>query len=366
MRDAVSVELPMRLEALLDSCPEPWIPSLRSVAESAATAVLALGELDLIGYDNQPVDASADLGLWEEMAPVVGSTLAAVNQLAADIEVRFPAAIPPSTMLHRAVKEEMLVAVKDLRAEIAQFGMQVRDPSVVGDRWNLIGELQSFRFRMRDRIGRLVYDSVIHLGDCRRAEVDPAYTEELQQALKVRVAVTWLRRTLKARLQSVGEAEPEDIDWNAQQLERELKEFGSGPGWALIRASDKRTVLEFRSKLQAIRKPGLKKKELGVLIAPFTEFVAGMRNINQRDILVQHDREMMAACGVTIERALTSAGDEGVRYFKQALGQAKRMTGRNGELDRWVEQMEGAELGPDSIQAAGEQLLGLLAGLDLS
>src|SRR5207248_4705867 len=98
---------------------------------------------------NQPVDASADLGLWEEMAPVVGSTLAAVNQLVADIEVRFPSAIPAMTPLQKTVKAEMLAAVTDLRKGVAEFGMQVRDPSVVGDRWNLIGELQSFRFRMR-------------------------------------------------------------------------------------------------------------------------------------------------------------------------------------------------------------------------
>ena len=39
------------------------------------------------------------------------------------------------------------------RAEIAQFGQRVRDPSVVGDRWNLIIELQSFRFQFRNRIG---------------------------------------------------------------------------------------------------------------------------------------------------------------------------------------------------------------------
>ena len=366
MGAVVSVELPMRLHALLNGCAEAWVPALRSVVESAATAVLALGELDLIGYDNQPVDASADLGLWEEMAPVVGATLAAVNQLVSEIEVRFPANMGAMTPLHARVKEEMAAAVTDLRQGVAAFGMMVRDPSVVGDRWNLIGELQSFRFRMRDRVGRMVFDSVTHLGDCRRAEVDPAYTEELQQALKVRVAVTWLRRTLKDRLKSVGEAEPEDVDWNAQQLERELKEFGSGPGWALIRAADKRSVLEFRTRLQSVRKPGLKKKELGVLLAPFVEFVAGMRNINQREVLVQHDRELMAACGVTIEKAFGAGGDDGVRYFKQALAQAKRMQGRNGELDRYVEQMEQAELGPDSIQAAGEQLLTLLSGLDLS
>ncbi len=363
---AVSVELPMRLNALLDACTEAWVPALRAVVESAATAVGALGELDLIGYDNQPVDASADLGLWEEMAPVVGATLSAVNSLIAEVDVRFPAALPGQTPLHARVKEEMQSALGDLKEGVAAFGMQVRNPQVVGDRWNLIGELQSFRFRMRDRIGRMVFESVTHLGECRRPEVDPAYTEELQQALKVRVAVTGLRHTLKARLKAVSEAEPEDVDWNAQQLERELKEFGSGPGWPVIRASDKREVLEFRVKLQAARGPGLKKKALAVLLAPFVEFVAAMRNINQRDILVQHDREMMASCGVAIERALSTGGAGGVAAFRKAIQQAKQMQGRSGELDRWVEAMEQAELGPEHLAAAGEQLLTLLSGLEIS
>ncbi len=356
----------MRLSALLDASAEGWVPALRAVAESAAQAVGALGELDLIGYENQPTDASADLGLWEEMAPVVASTLSAVHSLVAEIEVRFPAGLPGESLMHSQVKEEMNASLADLKQAVAEFGMHVRDPSVVGDRWNLIGELQSFRFRMRDRIGRMVFDAVSHLGECRRSEVDPAYSEELQQALKVRVAVTHLRRTLKARLKAVSEAEPEDVDWNAQQLERELKEFGSGPAWALIRASDKRVVLEFRGKLQAVRKPGLKKKELGVLIAPFVEFVAGMRNINQREIILQHDREATASCGVAIETALSAGGAEGVRAFADALKQAKKMHGRSSELDRWVETMEHAQLTPEHLGAAGEQLLTLLAGLELS
>ncbi len=66
--------------------------------------------------------------------------------------------------------------------------MRMRDPSVVGDRWNLITALQTFRFRFRDRIGAMVFETAQQLGECRRREVEPGYDEALGATLVVRAA----------------------------------------------------------------------------------------------------------------------------------------------------------------------------------
>jgi len=44
--------------------------------------------ISLIKYEDAPIDASADLSLWEELAPVVGSTIADVNALLSDLNHR--------------------------------------------------------------------------------------------------------------------------------------------------------------------------------------------------------------------------------------------------------------------------------------
>ncbi len=359
----------MRLTGLLNASPGVLAAPLRAIYEAATTAIEALGELELIRYDDAPVDASADLSLWEEMAPLLGATIAAVNALLTEMGGQFPASLVPSDQTHARVHPIVQSTAAELRTEVSNFGMRVRDPAVVGDRWNLVTELQSFRYSTRNRIGGMVYDTASVLGDCRRPEVDPGYGEELAHALAIRTATTELRRTLKARLKSIAGAENEDVEWNAQQLVRELKEFGTAKAWAFLRAQDKRQILEFGQTIEGISRKDLKKKELALTLNPFVEFVVAFKAINQRDLLMQHDREVVASCGVAIERVLGLINDgraqESVMHLKKILVYARSIYGRKSEFDAWLRVMGEGQFTQDDVPAACEQCLGLLSGLEL-
>lgn len=359
----------MRLTGLLDASPGDLFLPLRAVYEGAATAIEALGELELIKYEDSPTDASADLSLWEEMAPLLGATIAAVNALLTEMGVQFPPGAIPPDVTHGRVHHIIQNTAGELRTAVTNFGMRVRDPSVVGDRWNLVTELQTFRSNTRDRIGSMVFETASVLGDCRRPEVDPSYGEELAHALAIRTATTELRRTLKARLTSIAAAENEDVEWNAQQLARELKEFGTAKAWAFLRAQDKRRILEFRKTIESISRKDLKKKELALTLNPFVEFVAGFKGINQREILMQHDREVVASCGVAVERVmgLISEGraQESVMHLKKILVYARSIYGRKSDFDQWLRTMGEGSFTDADVPAACEQFLGLLSGLEL-
>ncbi|MBL8934703.1 MAG: hypothetical protein JNM69_09125, partial [Archangium sp.] len=143
--------LPPRLGALLAlESDQSFAGRLGRVLEAAARAIDKLGDLELIKYEDAPIDASADLSLWEELAPVVGSTIADVNALLAELASQFPEGELEVDERHARVDEALQRGSAELRTEVTAFGMRVRDPSVVGDRWNLISELQSFRYRFRD------------------------------------------------------------------------------------------------------------------------------------------------------------------------------------------------------------------------
>lgn len=359
----------MRLTGLLDASGGGVAVPLRSVCEAATTAIEALGELELIRYDDAPTEDSADLSLWEEMAPLLGSTIAAVNSLLAEIEVQFAPAPVPGEPVHARIHNMVQATVAELRTEVSNFGMRVRDPSVVGDRWNLVSELQAFRYSTRNRIGSLVYESASVLGDCRRPEVDPGYAEELAHALTIRTATTELRHTLKARLTSIASAENEDIEWNAQQLARELKEFGNAKAWAFLRAQDKRRILEFRQTVETISRRDLKKKELAITLTPFIEFIVAFKSINQRELLMVHDREAVASCGVAVERVLALIAEgraqESVMHLRKILVFARSTYGRSSEFDQWLRAMGERQFATGDVPAACEQFLTLLSGLEL-
>ncbi|MBE2249465.1 MAG: hypothetical protein IAE78_07925 [Myxococcus sp.] len=357
--------LPPRLGALLAlEADQSFAGRLSKVLEAGARAIDKLGDLELIKYEDAPIEDSADLSLWEELAPVVGSTIADVNALLSELATQFPEAELEVEPKHVAIESVLKLGSAELRSEVSAFGMRVRDPSVVGDRWNLISELQSFRYRFRDRIGALVFEVAQQLGDCRRREVDPGYDEELAATLVVRSTTADLRRLMRTRIHKVSEAAPEDVEWNANQIEKELNAFGRTAAWRALRAQDKKVILEFRTRLKAINSPTLGKLELLSVLEPFVEFCDGFEDINQRELLVQHDQEVLATMGVTLERA-SNASDDGDCHqaFVEAVGLAQTMYGRNGEFDGYLRKLRKAAPTPATVRAEVEQFLVIMANL---
>lgn len=341
---------------------------MRRVHEAAARAIDRLQDLDLLKYDDVPIDGSADLSLWEEVAPHLSATLTEVNTLLSEIRTHFPFGELYTDRKHAYVDEAIQAAAAKLQAEVAELGQRVRDPSVVADRWALIAELQIFRTGFRETIGSMVFDSASVLDEVKRQEVEPGYEDALQMALSVRSTSTDLRRLMRARLQKVADAEPEDVEWNAQQLEKELDSFGRTPAWRAIRAQDKKQILEFRGRLKEINRPGVKKTELAALLEPFVEFVDGFASVNQREILLVHDREVSAQIGVQLETVMSLAStnpDESLARFQEALGAAVAMYGRSPELDSFIRKTRKSPPAAAEVGITAEIFTGLLANLQL-
>src|SRR5688572_12265375 len=84
--------LPRPLEGALARVLEPRLArKLREVCLAAATAIERLSNIDLRKHEPTHFSpGSADLSLWEEMAPVVRDTLVHVNRLLAAMRGQFP------------------------------------------------------------------------------------------------------------------------------------------------------------------------------------------------------------------------------------------------------------------------------------
>ncbi|MBS1152934.1 MAG: hypothetical protein H6Q89_4632, partial [Myxococcaceae bacterium] len=150
---------------------------------------------------------------------------------------------------------------------------------------------------------------------------------------------------------------------------RELKEFGTAKAWVFLRAGDKKQIIEFRQSVEAISRRDLKKKELALALNPFVEFIASFKKINQRELLMQHDREVVASCGVAVERVLTLINEgraqESVMHLRKILVYARSIYGRSSEFDNWLRAMGEGQFTPEDVPAACEQFLGLMSGLEL-
>lgn len=357
--------LPSKLEALLAAeADQDFASRVYVVFIAAARTIAAMGELDLIQYEEPDVDGSADLSMWETVAPIISNTIAEVNTFAAQIEASFPPGaltVAPNQLEVEGLLSSAAVAAK---AEVMNFGMRMRDPSVVGDRWNLLTELQIFRFRFRDSIGKLVWDVAQVFGECKRKEVEPGYDEALNSTLVVRSMTADLRRLMRARIQKVGDAQPTEMLPQAQQMEKELNAFGRTAAWRALRAQDKKGILEFRGKLRQMIAGGSPSKlEILELLEPFVEFVDTFGDISRREILVQHDQEVLAEVGVVLERATNTSGDEQAAAFKQAIDLGQTLYGKAPEFDAFLRAQRKGVGEPLSDQV--EQFLMQIAGLSV-
>jgi hypothetical protein len=377
---ALSPKLGEILQSLSDRA---FAERLRLVYTAAGQAIARLSDLDLLKYETAHVDDSPDLSLWEEMAPVIRDTVMDVNALLNVIREQFSAqpavgragAPLTATVEARRFKDatELLQGwMQQLAQGVTQLGEAMRNPAVMSDRWTLLAELQRLRARFREQIGNLVFESASAFGPVTRQQVVPGHEAEVKAAVMVRALVADLARIVTARLARVREAEPEDVQWNAQQLQTELDAFGRTAAYRHLRAQDKRRVIEVRGRVgQLSIQENPRKQELLAAVEELDFFVRTLSNVNQRQVLITHDREVWAACGVRLERAAGLLGSDptgAARALAETAATAQALYGRDAKLDvflRKARKQPLAQLTGPELRSTLENLQSLLAGLDV-
>lgn len=385
--DAATPSAPLtpKLEELLQSLSDrAFAERLRKVYGAASQAIARMSDLDLLKYETAHVDDSPDLSLWEEMAPVIRDTVVDVNALLNVVREQFASrpvgavgsgAPLAATVEARRAKDasELLVGwMQQLAQGVTQLGETMRNPAVVSDRWTLLAEIQRLRERFREHIGNLVFESASAFGPVTRQQVVPGHEAEVKAAVMVRAIVADLSRIVSARLSKVREAEPEDVQWNAQQMQTELDAFGRTAAYKNLRAQDKRHIIEIRVRAGqlAIQDSPVKAEVLSV-VEELDTFVRSLSSVNQRQLLIAHDREVWAGCGVRLERAMGLGGSDpagAAKALAEAAASAQSLYGRDPRLDgflRKARKQSLAQLSGPELRTAIETLQSLLAGLEL-
>ncbi|HEX8433950.1 hypothetical protein [Archangium sp.] len=384
--DTSPLVLSSKLEELLQSLSDrAFAERLRRVYTAAGQAIVRLSDLDLLKYESASVDDSPDLSLWEEMAPVIRDTVMDVNVLLNVIREEFAvkassvagAAGAPltATVEARRAKDasELLQGwMQQLAQGITQLGEVMRNPSVVSDRWMLLSEIQRLRARFREQIGNLVFESASAFGPVTRQQVVPGHEAEVKAAVMVRAIVADLARIVEARLAQVREAEPEDVQWNAQQLQTELDAFGRTAAYKHLRAQDKRHVIEVRGRIgQLAIQDNPSKQIVLAVVEELHSIVSSLFNVNQRQVLITHDREVWAGCGVRLERAQGLMGSDpaaAARSLAEAAASAQSLYGRDARLDAFLRKARKqplAQLTGPELRSTLELLQSLLGALDI-
>lgn len=272
----------------------------------------------------------------------------------------------------RAKDAEVWIAVArdNLGGQVAKLGETIRSPSVMSDRWNLLTELQAFRTRFREQIGNLVFQTATAFDYVQRRDVVPGHAGEVHSAIAVRATATDLLRVLAARRQKVSEAEPEDVQWNAQQLEKEMDTFGRTAAYKALRAQDKRALIEFRQKLRAmVSDSSPRLGDLQGLVDDYVALIHTLVGTLNPEFLRENDREVWAAVGVGLEQVqsrLETSPAQAAQELVLAVKLSQGLYGRDDKLDGFLRKSRKvalAELQGPELSATVDVFRELLASL---
>jgi hypothetical protein len=360
--------------ALLRALPDAaFAERLRRVWRAAHHAHVRLGAIDLVRHEAPVLQDSADLSLWEDMAPVIRDMVVDVNALLAVMREQFPAA--PSVALDRRSRAAVLAlqaAMDQIAQGITRLGEAMRLPSVVSDRWNLLRELQASRHRFQELVGELLFETASAFGEVARKDVVPGYEARVRESVVTRAVVSDLTRVIAARKHKAEEAEHEDVQWNAQQLQAELDTFARTGAYRDLRSLDKRRLVELRGRVgQLALEHNPSREELLAVVGEVDALVQGLTAVNQRGVLIVHDRELWAACGVQLERAMALLASDpaaAARALGEATASAQALYGRDPALDAFLRRSRRSppsSLDADELAATLELFQGLLANLPL-
>ncbi len=292
-------ELPAALVELLEAIIDRELATrLTDVLTAAGRCIERLAGINLVALE--PADAddgSADLALWEKMAPTVGEMVVAVNELCTVVDECLPTTGNRESLFGREGSDQraeyeataVFRSISPLiKKEVGEVGSLMRRPEMLSSPWGLLSELQRLRAQIRARVSDGVYLLAAALGAVSRDEVVPGYGQEVLRALSFRATETALRRTAQQRLEA---APPSAGDALARNIEEDFAVLGSMPAWRHVKIDTKRAMLRLRAQLKAASTSGATAEEVGALVRPMLELLGATSFELSRAVLISHDRD---------------------------------------------------------------------------
>jgi hypothetical protein len=222
-----------------------------------------------------------------------------------------------------------------LKNEIQGFQRRMLPLLSSNDGWELVGACQDHLARLRAALDALLTGITAGLPGAADGPQAVDQSAETLAARELRVRVFALRDeivAIDAQLKTRTASEWQDLLATAK---RQMDAFMFGPGFAWLRADDKRSflrgqkvlgvVLELWSPLRAL--PA--QRAIGAL----ARYLEALEVINQRECLVLHDRAALTTVAAKLQQALAETGTGARDAIAAALKALAEAQGRDRELD---------------------------------
>lgn len=234
-----------------------------------------------------------------------------------------------------------------LVSETQRFATRIRNPNVVVNRWILLGELQEFKGKFLKLLGAFRLGLLHPFTSLSESELLGDYRTEEQGSLLLRQAFIHLERDVLALIAVHAEGNPEEKRFAVEELLVRLMRFSKNAAFAIVRAPDKRALVEFRKTLASeMGKKGTTERRMTEIFEDLSKFLDMMHALNRREVILNHDKAALAELRsrvLTVDEVLALDVESAKKLLVEARADSQQLLGRDAMLDVWLESSFGCD-----------------------
>jgi hypothetical protein len=316
----------------------PSAEDLNKLADAVLEGVRALSSYLTnrdFGGDEEAAEDELDFDFdLDDAPPEPAGELLDDDDIASAVDGLLPASPRSSDERWAALSAEMTSFSYALSTQLEEFDQRFADAL----------EQQRFPQALRelDDVGNALIDGVFALMStiCKtyletfdRNQMLPGHRDALGKALLVRHEVASMRRVVKAaneRVQDTG-VPNEERQAGIETVVKELAAFMESDGWVVMRPADR---LELKNFLEGISSTPF--RQAALCCEGLDKYLDSLLSVNQREVLISHDRELMRDIAATLEGVgpLVDITPHGaVEMVREAFFKAEALYGYQDRLD---------------------------------
>lgn len=331
----------------------PDIDMWESVAQPVRSALIALLELRKLMSELMPetheepegeVDIAFDTVDEAAAAPALRDNVAqqvddwvqsTLGSMSREVTARSP------EEQWKEVQQSLQPLAGILVQETQRFGTRIRNPSVIVNRWVLLGDLQEFKGKFQKLLGAFRLGLLHPFTSLSNKELLGDYRTEEENSLLLRREFFRLERDVLSLIAVHQRGNADEQRFALEELLVRLMRFARNDAFSVVRAPDKRALIEFRKTLALeLGKKTTTERRMTEIFEDLSKFLDMMHALNRREVLIEHDKDAVGELRsrvLTIEEVMSLDVESALKLYAEARSEARALIGRDPMLDAWLE-----------------------------
>ncbi len=260
-----------------------------------------------------------------------------------------------------------------LRSRMVGFGERLRTAELrTDDSWPILAEVDDNQHRLIKSVQGLLFGLLAVLDrDLNRSEILEDYRSVVGQSVLLRRALADLTLHVSRFNEALASVDPDTAVALIVGISEQLLRYCTTPAYAMLRADDKKVVLDFRRDLFTLRQrrntegeaQPLQIQRLRQTVEGFSKFLDSMQAVNHREVLVLHDRALLEQALADLDvimGQLSTNPDAALETMTSLIRSLDGVYGRNPELDEALRAHTSAKAAQLSLSASVQTFLPLL------